>query len=99
MSAVLVTQSEATSHQIQAMQIPQSSNSNVACCIRPFPSSHAVDAIHLVLQEIGLGDSETTLYHNLILWCPCWNVGGSEVMLKFHPSTSGAIANSPHSHP
>ena len=35
------------------------SNSNVACCTRPFPSSRAGDAIHPVLQEVGLGDSET----------------------------------------
>ena len=48
-------------NQIRATQIPRSSNSNVACCTRPFPSSRAGDAIHPVLQEVGLGDSETKL--------------------------------------
>ena len=45
-------------NQIRATQILQSSNSNVACCTRPF-FLHAGDAIHPVLREIGLGDSET----------------------------------------
>ena len=37
-----------------------SSKSNVACCTRPF-LPRAGDAIHPVLREVGLGDSETSL--------------------------------------
>ena len=45
-------------NQIRSTQIPRSSNSNVACCTRPF-FPRAGDAIHPVLREVGLGDSET----------------------------------------
>ena len=42
-----------------------SSNSNVACCTRPF-FPRAGDAIHPVLREVGLGDSETKVSWPLI---------------------------------